>query len=118
MSIPAQELAPMSGELAVSNHMDHTKRMSISEPQCIRNHVERLTDEGFIVTSDVKVAWDEAHQLHPRNWPLRRKVYDTGIMFILELFTTIISNTGVSSPPLLDPTLTDRHVVAIRNRSS
>lgn len=54
-----------------------------------------LIAEGFVVTSDGRVSWTDEHPLHPRSWSFRRKVYDTGIMFMLELFTTLISNTGV-----------------------
>jgi hypothetical protein len=57
---------------------------------------DALVAEGFVVTCDGKVTWTKDHHLHPRKWPLRRKIYDTGVMFILEFFTTLISNTGVS----------------------
>lgn len=31
---------------------------------------------------------------HPRQWPLKRKVYDTAIICLLEFLTTVISNSG------------------------
>ena len=35
----------------------------------------------------------------PRQWPLFRKVYDTGVIYSLEFFMTVISNTGSSIAP-------------------
>ncbi|KAJ5225329.1 hypothetical protein N7468_006554 [Penicillium chermesinum] len=44
-------------------------------------------DSGYI-------RWAPDNPKHPRNWPLARKVYDIGIIILLECYTTAISTSG------------------------
>ena len=56
-----------------------------------------LAHRGFNVSAIGKVTWRDDSPLHPRNWLLTRKVYDTAVICFLELFTTLVSNTGSST---------------------
>lgn len=54
-----------------------------------------LIANGFLIDREGNVTWSEDHPLHPRNWAVKRKIYDTGIMFTFELYATAVGNTGV-----------------------
>ncbi|KAL5333296.1 major facilitator superfamily domain-containing protein [Aspergillus crustosus] len=57
-----------------------------------------LEENGLELTADGKyVRWSAANQHHPRNWSMGRKMYDTGIIIFLDLFTTAISTAGSSA---------------------
>lgn len=56
-----------------------------------------LAHRGFDVDDTGKVTWRQNSALHPRNWSATRKVYDAAVIFFLEMFTTLISNTGSST---------------------
>jgi hypothetical protein len=56
-----------------------------------------LTHRGFDVNAIGKVTWRDNSPLHPRNWSLTRKIYDTAVICFLETFTTLVSNTGSST---------------------
>ncbi|KAL2066765.1 hypothetical protein VTL71DRAFT_2837 [Oculimacula yallundae] len=47
----------------------------------------RLENDGF-------VKWKSDARAHPRNWPLWRKSFDSGVVLMLDLFTTAISTAG------------------------
>ncbi|KAK2020100.1 major facilitator superfamily transporter [Colletotrichum eremochloae] len=38
--------------------------------------------------------WQRDCKAHPRNWSTRRKMFDTAVIVLFELYTTIISTTG------------------------
>jgi len=56
-----------------------------------------LAHRGFNVSATGKVTWRDGNALHPRNWSLARKLYDTAVICFLEMFTTLVSNTGSST---------------------
>jgi hypothetical protein len=56
-----------------------------------------LAHRGFDVNAIGKVTWRDNSPLHPRNWSLTRKIYDTAVICLLETFTTLVSNTGSST---------------------
>jgi hypothetical protein len=56
-----------------------------------------LAHRGFDVSAVGKVTWRKSSPLHPRNWSLTRKIYDAAVICFLELFTTLVSNTGSST---------------------
>ena len=56
-----------------------------------------LAHRGFDVDHTGKVSWRSNSTLHPRNWTIARKVYDAAVVCFLELFTTLVSNTGYST---------------------
>jgi hypothetical protein len=56
-----------------------------------------LAHRGFDVSAIGKVTWRDNSPLHPRNWSLTRKIYDTAVICFLEMFTTLVSNTGSST---------------------
>jgi hypothetical protein len=41
---------------------------------------------GLQIDSNGLVTWGPGSQLHPRNWPLSRKAYDTGVIIFLDFF--------------------------------
>jgi MFS family permease len=43
------------------------------------------------------IEWNPKHGSFPRNWPVRRKLYDIIVIFFLEFYTTVISTTGASA---------------------
>ncbi|GMF74454.1 unnamed protein product [Aspergillus oryzae] len=52
---------------------------------------------GLRKTGSRTLGWDTDHRDFPRNWPLRRKLYDACIIFFLEFYTTVMSTTGPSA---------------------
>jgi len=40
------------------------------------------------------INWQRDCKAHPRNWSTRRKIFDTAVIVLFELYTTIISTTG------------------------
>ncbi|RAK94073.1 MFS multidrug transporter [Aspergillus costaricaensis CBS 115574] len=54
-----------------------------------------LPQYGLKLAPDgVHIQWALGNCRHPRNWSLRRKVYDTTLIIFLEFFTTAISTAG------------------------
>lgn len=65
-----------------------------------------LHTRGFTVDPTTGlVRWSAASPSHPRNWPLRRKLYDTALIVLLEAVMTLVSNTGSSLAPFAGPQL-------------
>ncbi|KXH43196.1 major facilitator superfamily transporter [Colletotrichum nymphaeae SA-01] len=59
------------------------------------------TDENAVLAryglerrADGFVNWQRDCATHPRNWTTRRKTFDTTVIILFELYTTIISTTG------------------------
>ncbi|KXH45259.1 major facilitator superfamily transporter [Colletotrichum simmondsii] len=59
------------------------------------------TDENAVLAryglerrADGFVNWQRDCATHPRNWTTRRKAFDTTVIILFELYTTIISTTG------------------------
>ncbi|PMD47633.1 MFS multidrug transporter [Hyaloscypha variabilis F] len=52
----------------------------------------RLVDDDY-------VKWRTNASAHPRNWTAARKTYDTGLVLLLDLFTTAVSTAG---PPVAE----------------
>ncbi|KAB8211572.1 major facilitator superfamily domain-containing protein [Aspergillus parasiticus] len=52
---------------------------------------------GLRKTGSRTLGWDTDHRDFPRNWPLRRKLYDVCVIFFLEFYTTVMSTTGPSA---------------------
>lgn len=47
-----------------------------------------LDTRGLEFTADrQRIRWSVANKKHPRNWPTSRKIYDTGLVIFLDLFT-------------------------------
>lgn len=56
-----------------------------------------LDTHGLEFTPDgQRIRWSVANKKHPRNWPTSRKIYDTGLVIFLDLFTY----TSPSAPTL------------------
>ncbi|KAK1149558.1 hypothetical protein N8T08_005107 [Aspergillus melleus] len=51
----------------------------------------RLADNGR------SVVWKSDNPRHPRNWSTARKVYDVSWVIFLDLFSSVISNAGISA---------------------
>lgn len=61
----------------------------LTEPKFfLQEHMqEHLRDHYLELTPDGKfVRWLRENPKHPRNWPISRKVYDTGLVCLLDLF--------------------------------
>ncbi|KAG9800884.1 MFS general substrate transporter, partial [Aureobasidium melanogenum] len=52
---------------------------------------------GLAVTPEGLVHWREKGNLHPRNWHINRKLYDSFLVIVFEFVATVFSNTGTSS---------------------
>ncbi|KAJ4396465.1 hypothetical protein N0V93_000684 [Gnomoniopsis smithogilvyi] len=67
--------------------------MSVDE---IQSEVEALASYELVRDSFGFITWEKDSNEHPRNWSTRRKLYDTTIVILLELYTTVISTTGAA----------------------
>ncbi|CAI6339323.1 unnamed protein product [Periconia digitata] len=53
-----------------------------------------LAQYGLRRGIDGLVIWQSDCKTHPRNWSTKRKTFDTTVIILFELYTTIISTTG------------------------
>ncbi|KAM5444504.1 hypothetical protein MaudCBS49596_007951 [Microsporum audouinii] len=54
-----------------------------------------LEAHGLEYTPDGEhVRWQASNPKHPRNWGMLRKIYDSGLIILLDLFTTTVSTAG------------------------
>jgi hypothetical protein len=44
---------------------------------------------GLGINLEEEVYWPEGSPLHPRNWTLKRKIYDTGVLCIFITFSYV-----------------------------
>lgn len=56
--------------------------------------LKALSNEGLTVNEDGLVTFPKASPSHPRQWTMRRKLYDTFVICFLEFVTTVMSNAG------------------------
>lgn len=57
---------------------------------------EQLNRSGLYAGPDGKVKWHDDAPEHPKNWPMRRKLFDTGV---ITLFVTVSCVLYVEGPP-------------------
>jgi hypothetical protein len=50
-------------------------------------HTEVLDELGLRLVEDGFVKWKTDSSAHPRNWSTSRKIFDTMLIFLLDLFT-------------------------------
>ncbi|KAK3723561.1 hypothetical protein LTR37_001813 [Vermiconidia calcicola] len=74
-----------------------TLKASVAVPREVSDALEA---KGLRVDNEGVVRWAPDSITHPRQWPLRRKVYDSAIIWFLEFFVTLVSNTGSSIAPV------------------
>lgn len=60
------------------------KQISVNEMQ---NDIEVLASYGLLRDANGFIGWRKDSNEHPRNWSARRKLYDTTIIILLELYT-------------------------------
>lgn len=60
------------------------KQVSVNEMQ---DDFEVLASYGLVRDAHGFIGWRKDSKEHPRNWPARRKSYDTTIIILLELYT-------------------------------
>lgn len=66
-----------------------------SKSPCIPSDVlQRLARDGLVVDNTGVVTFSLLSSSHPRQWYLRRKIFDTSVIFLLEFLTTAVSNSG------------------------
>ena len=65
----------------------------------VQGNVQGLLEEhGLEFTPDGQyIRWSVSNKRHPRNWSASRKIYDTGLIIFLGLFTTSVSAAGSSA---------------------
>lgn len=54
-----------------------------------RGEVDVLASYGLFRDTAGLIGWETGSKEHPRNWSTRRKVYDTTLIIILELYTYV-----------------------------
>ncbi|EFR00842.1 hypothetical protein MGYG_03847 [Nannizzia gypsea CBS 118893] len=65
-------------------------------PTIGEDNIQALLEEhGLEYTPDGEhIRWLASNPSHPRKWPMLRKIYDSGLIIILDLFTTAVSTAG------------------------
>lgn len=48
---------------------------------------KRISEAGLQRTKSNRIQWNKQHEEYPRNWPIKRKVFDTSIIVFLEFYT-------------------------------
>jgi len=56
--------------------------------------LEALASEHLTINDNGLVTFAPSSPAHPREWSLRRKLYDSAIISLLEFVTTVVSNVG------------------------
>lgn len=64
---------------------------------------EMLSSYGLAREQDGVISWARDSPHHPRHWTIGRKVYDTALIILLELYTTVISTTGAAVADVAGP---------------
>lgn len=69
-------------------------KMGASGESAIVVRAATVLDDGAILASyglerepDGLISWARSSPHHPRHWPIGRKVYDTALIIVLELYT-------------------------------
>lgn len=91
--------------------------MSIDEkPEAMAHIPDRVHDQlnqrGLTVSPSGKVIWCNDAPTHPKNWSLRRKIYDTGIITLSVTVSALVGNTGTSAARAAETELALSAVVA------
>lgn len=60
------------------------KQFSINE---VQDDCEVLASYGLVRDEHGFIGWRKDSKEHPRNWPAQRKIFDTTIIILLELYT-------------------------------
>ncbi|GKZ81999.1 hypothetical protein AnigIFM56816_006529 [Aspergillus niger] len=78
------------GTTAGSSKANHVNRTQDMDEYLLKNDLEFTPDGQY-------VRWAKGNKNHPRNWSATRKVYDIGLIFLLDLFVTATSTAGTSA---------------------
>ncbi|QIW96304.1 hypothetical protein AMS68_001822 [Peltaster fructicola] len=89
---PSLHTVSTNSSLSLVSH--EKEKLSFAVPLFIRIAVE---EKGLHVDRLGNVTWKPNSSIHPRNWPISRKCFDTALICFLECLTTLISNTGSST---------------------
>lgn len=60
--------------------------MSKPLPEDVLEHLEKL---GLHAEADGKVEWRDHASGHPKNWPVRRKILDTGVITVFVIISCV-----------------------------
>lgn len=67
-----------------------------------RAHIRsELNSHGLQLGSDGFVEWKLDAKRHPRNWNVKRKTFDVGLICFFELWMSVLSSSGVRCPSSL-----------------
>jgi len=89
--VPAEEY-----HSTTTSHTDKPMKISdISSRETLPDAVlEALSREHLTINDNGLVTFVHSSPAHPRQWSLRRKLYDSAIICLLEFVTTAVSNVG------------------------
>ncbi|RAL12442.1 putative MFS multidrug transporter [Aspergillus homomorphus CBS 101889] len=76
--------------------MKPTSQITTSSIESEKDVLQSLLPQyGLRMTADgMHIRWAVGNSRHPRNWRLRRKIWDTMLILFLEFFTTAVSTAG------------------------
>ncbi|PYH45951.1 putative MFS multidrug transporter [Aspergillus saccharolyticus JOP 1030-1] len=76
--------------------MKPTSQITMSSIESEKDVLQSLLPQyGLRMAADgVHIRWAVSNSRHPRNWRLRRKLWDTALVLFLEFFTTAVSTAG------------------------
>lgn len=72
------------GTRADSSKANHVNRTQDMDEYLLKNDLEFTPDGQY-------VRWAKGNKNHPRNWSATRKVYDIGLIFLLDLFVYVLT---------------------------
>lgn len=93
MSVTEKPRTPSVSSIAFSDESLIAPKVLVQVPI---DAAKELYARGFQFDSYGIVTFTETSKMHPRNWSLGRKIYDSALICFLEFFMTLISNTGSS----------------------
>lgn len=93
MFVTEKHRTPSEPSIACSDESLLVSRKLVQVPS---DAAKELYTRGFQFDSYGVVTFSETSKMHPRNWRLVRKTYDSALICFLEFFMTLISNTGSS----------------------
>lgn len=88
-----KQRTPSEPSLAFSDSSISIAKKLVRVPSDVAS---QLRERGLTVDRYGVVNFMEKSNMHPRRWPLWRKIYDSALICFLEFFMTLISNTGSS----------------------
>lgn len=79
----------------LSNYTFNTSRDALRRMEQ-KDTENQISEAGLQRTKSNRIRWNKQDKEYPRNWPTRRKVFDTSIIVFLEFYTYVkpVEDTG------------------------